>query len=84
MKAPQMVKIGDVYVTKELAEMLREKNMHRFAKGRQLDPEDLYWCDVVHQILEDMRHPLRYDERFMLAFARRLPRVIGSKTTDDA
>lgn len=44
----------------------------------QDDVEENFWHELVHAILNDMKHPLRDNERFVTMFARRLARAVKS------
>ena len=37
---------------------------------------DTFWHEVTHAILQDMKHKLEADEKFVAAFANRLTKVI--------
>ena len=39
---------------------------------------ETFWHEVTHGILEDMDHPLAYNEKFVVAFSQRLNTVIHS------
>lgn len=49
--------------------------------GRQYKPHEVdtsFWHELVHAILDDMRHPLRRNEIFVDRFSSRLAKAIRS------
>lgn len=53
----------------------------RDSKGIRLSKEEqheVFWHELTHGILNDMGHPMRDNERFVTAFAKRLNKAIFS------
>jgi hypothetical protein len=42
------------------------------------EQHEVFWHEMTHGILNDMGHPLRDNERFVTAFAKRLNKAIFS------
>ena len=68
--------IGEIdYKGRVVSVATRDKFGNRLSVSEQFE---VFWHEVVHGILHDMEHPLRDNERFVVAFSRRLNGALES------
>jgi hypothetical protein len=75
-KYKRLKNIGEVdYKERVISVATRDARGANLAVSEQFE---VFWHEVIHGILHDMNHKLRDDERFVVAFARRLNGAIES------
>lgn len=73
---PRKTLINGRLYSREVAEMIQETRIAQAMRRRpELSSNEQYYANAVLEILDDMGHPLRHNQRFITAFARRLARI---------
>lgn len=88
-KAPPKVKIGKYTYTIKHDPALRSSLLGHISYASRTiqlttkrianaELSEVFWHEVTHGILHDMRSPLAYNERFVTAFGKRLNDAVRS------